>query len=418
VSDLSKISGLENPGLRGVEAVFQLLHSELRQSTGASEQNCRDVAARLANEVTRICERSSRIQTSGDIESWVNTLANHRLRQVLSYYKLGSQQGRVELKSTLSGIVYRYITPQSSASYQVRLTLIEDFLHDFYVEALNAFRGENSVNTDYRPRTLLELAEYMAFTERYAKRRIHLPDLPGDRAQQLIIWRSQSFSQKQRPETITLDYHVSLSVSLEEVSVGGELVIAICLSPAETIGSTAYRLEIQSDEAVGGELNIFLTAPGFQFNGNNTTSLPLDPDDSGEVFPQQLTQNAHFSLTALRPGLTTIKAELFCGDTFQRSIETEVQVVQLKEAELRPLNAARSRPVPQPDLILQVRTAWNKDTSAFTFRYHIDTFQQRLLFADDSDYCSESLPAGLVERSHLLLKSTLEDAASSLTEDF
>ena len=184
---------------QGVEAIFQLLYNEFRQSIRASEQNCRDVAARLADEVSRICNESSRIQTSGDVESWAHTLATHRLKQVLSYYKLGSQRGRVELQSTLSAIVYRYITPpQTAASYQARLTLIEDFLQGFYVEALNAFRRENLIDASYRPRTLLELAEYMAFTERYGKRRI---PLPGRRSQQLIILRAQTFSQQQPPET-------------------------------------------------------------------------------------------------------------------------------------------------------------------------------------------------------------------------
>lgn len=184
---------------QGVEAIFLLLYNEFRQSIRASEQNCRDIAARLADEVSRICNESSRIQTSGDVESWAHTLATHRLKQVLSYYKLGSQRGRVELQSTLSAIVYRYITPpQTAASYQARLTLIEDFLQGFYVEALNAFRRENLIDASYRPRTLLELAEYMAFTERYGKRRI---PLPGRRSQQLIILRAQTFSQQQPPET-------------------------------------------------------------------------------------------------------------------------------------------------------------------------------------------------------------------------
>lgn len=182
-----------------MEAIFQLLYNEFRNSTRASEQNCHEVATRLAAEVTRICNESSRIQTSGDVESWAQTLATHRLKQVLNYYKLGSQRGRVDLQSTLSAIVYRYITPpQTPASYQARLTLIEDFLQGFYVEALNAFRRENEVEADYRPRSLLELAEYMAFTERYGKRRI---PLPGRRSQQLIILRAQTFSQQQPPET-------------------------------------------------------------------------------------------------------------------------------------------------------------------------------------------------------------------------
>lgn len=183
-----------------MEAIFELIFSDLKQVTRASEQNCREVANRLTEEVTRICLESRRIQDSGEVETWSTTLARHRLKQCLKYYQLGSHRGRVDLHSTLSAVVYRYITPpQVQSSYQARLTLIEDFLQGFYIESLNAFRRENQLPGNYRPRTLLDLAEYMAFTERYGKRRI---PLPGRRSQQLIILRAQTFSQQQPPETM------------------------------------------------------------------------------------------------------------------------------------------------------------------------------------------------------------------------
>jgi hypothetical protein len=183
-----------------VEAIFQLLFNELKQSTRASEQGCKDVAARITGEVSRICSESKRIQASGEVDAWSTALARHRLKQCQKYHQLGSHRGRVELHSTLSAVVYRYITPpQVQSSYQARLTLIEDFLQGFYIESLNAFRRENHMPATYRPRTLLELAEYMAFTERYGKRRI---PLPGRRSQQLIILRAQTFSQQQPPETM------------------------------------------------------------------------------------------------------------------------------------------------------------------------------------------------------------------------
>lgn len=183
-----------------MEAIFQLVFSELKQSTRSAEQSCRDVATRMTGEVTRICSESKRIQASGEIQNWSTTLARHRLKQCLKYYQLGSHRGRVELHSTLSAVIYRYITPpQVQSSYQARLNLIEDFLQGFYIESLNAFRRENQMPATYRPRTLLELAEYMAFTERYGKRRI---PLPGRRSQQLIILRAQTFSQQQPPETM------------------------------------------------------------------------------------------------------------------------------------------------------------------------------------------------------------------------
>ena len=184
---------------QSVEKIFQLLLDELQKSTRASEQNCREVAERLTAEVTRICTESKRIQASGEVEHWAITLAQHRLQQCLQYYQLGSGPGRVELHSTLSAIVYRYITPpQVQSSYQARLELIKYFLQGFYLEALNAFRREAQLPATYSPRTRLELAEYMAFAERFGKRRI---PLSRGRSQQLIVLRSQTFSQQQPHET-------------------------------------------------------------------------------------------------------------------------------------------------------------------------------------------------------------------------
>lgn len=185
---------------KSVDVIFQLLFNELRVSTNASEQDCTQVAERLTQEVNRICAESKRIQASGEVGAWAITLAKHRLEQCLHYYKLGSRRGRVDLHSNLSAVVYRYITPpQTQASYQARLTLIEDFLQGFYIESLSACRRENQLPTTYQPKTLLQLAEYMAFTERFGKRRI---PLPGHRNQQLIILRAQTFSQQQPAETL------------------------------------------------------------------------------------------------------------------------------------------------------------------------------------------------------------------------
>jgi len=89
------------------------------------------------------------------------------------------------------------------------LGLIEDFLQGFYMEALNAFRREANLLPTYQPRTLLQLSEYMAFTERYAKRRI---PLPGHRTQQLIILRAQTFSHQQP---------VEMPVDIEQAAEGG-----------------------------------------------------------------------------------------------------------------------------------------------------------------------------------------------------
>ncbi|WP_008310644.1 heterocyst differentiation protein HetZ [Leptolyngbya sp. PCC 6406] len=181
-------------------ALSEQLFQELRQATAASERDCRATAERLSQEVQRICNESQRIQDSGDVEGWAMTLGRHRVAQCVKYYRLGSSQGRVELHSTLSAIVYRYITPKSgTVSYQTRLQLIEDFLQGFYGETFKVFRRENVLSPDFQPRTLMELAEYMAFSERYGKRRI---SLPRGRSQQIVILRAQTFSQQQPPETL------------------------------------------------------------------------------------------------------------------------------------------------------------------------------------------------------------------------
>lgn len=198
-----------------MESTINLLQRELRSGTTAPEAVCTAVADRIAAEVDRICTESRRIQSSGDVLGWAHSLARHRLQQNLRYYQLGSQRGRAELHSTLSAIIYRYISPaRSRTSYQARLLAIEDFLQGFYVEALGAFRRENQLPPDYTPRVRLELAEYMAFVERYAKRRI---PLPGGRSQQLIVLRAQTFARQQPPET-----SIDMDQAAESASDSGE----------------------------------------------------------------------------------------------------------------------------------------------------------------------------------------------------
>lgn len=193
-----------------VNQTFEWLYHEFRQHTKASLAHCRLVAERLAEEVSRICTESDRIQSSGEVGTWALNLARHRLQQCLKYYRLGSRNGRLELHSTLSAVIYRYIARQTNhASYQQRILLIEDFLQGFYIESLNALRREALLPNHYQPRSLLELAEYMAFTERYAKRRI---TLPRARSQQLIILRAQTFAKQQPPEAL---------VDLEQAAEGG-----------------------------------------------------------------------------------------------------------------------------------------------------------------------------------------------------
>ncbi|MCA1993659.1 MAG: HetZ-related protein [Coleofasciculus sp. S288] len=181
------------------QTLSELLLEEMRSQIGSLPSRSKAVTHRIAIEVERICCKSDRIQTSGKVRSWEISLARHRLHKCISYYQLGSKQGRVELHSNLSVMVYRHVAlPQSQLSFSARYNLIEDFLQDFYAESLKAFRRENPVEADYTPRVQIEVAEYMAFTEQYAKRRIQLPNGSN---QQLIVLRAQNFARRQPSET-------------------------------------------------------------------------------------------------------------------------------------------------------------------------------------------------------------------------
>ena len=193
--------------------LITLLCEEIQAQVKANPNCVKAIALRIAKEVERICDKSSRIQTSGEIQSWQLTLARHRMQKCLRYYQLGSQRGRVELHSTLGAMVYRHVSnPAAQLGFDGRYTLIEDFLQAFYIEGIKAFRRENELPENYSPRTQLQLAEYMAFTEQYAKRRINLP---GGCNQQLIILRAQGYSRRQPQET-TVDFEAAMESGRSE----------------------------------------------------------------------------------------------------------------------------------------------------------------------------------------------------------
>ncbi len=190
------------------EKLTLLLESELAEALAIKPTaTTYSLIARIAVEVERICEKSDRIQKSGEVTSWRLTLSRYRMDKCIHYYRLGSRRGRVELHSILSSMVYRSIAPAHlQLGFQGRYTLIEDFLQGFYTESLRVFRRENQLAEDYQPKTKLQLAEYMAFTEQYAKRRINLP---GRNSQQLVILRASSFSSRQ-PNEIAVDIETAM----------------------------------------------------------------------------------------------------------------------------------------------------------------------------------------------------------------
>lgn len=183
-----------------VDSLANFIGNELQTELRSLTANAKTVAMRIAKEVERICLSSPRIQQSGNIPSWQMTLGRHRLQKCLNYYRFGVKQGRVELHSTLGAIAYRYVAPsRESFGFQARYQMLEDFLQGFYLESLKAFRREHQTQPNYTPRTQLEVAEYLAFTEQYARRRI---GFKKGSSQQLIVLRAQGFARHQPPETM------------------------------------------------------------------------------------------------------------------------------------------------------------------------------------------------------------------------
>ncbi|OUC15510.1 MAG: hypothetical protein B0A82_06075 [Alkalinema sp. CACIAM 70d] len=207
---------LEDLNQNDIQKLAQILVSELTTELNLNPTEAvQAIAQRIAVEVERICSKSDRIQTSGQVGSWRLTLARYRLQKCIHFYQLGSRRGRVDLHSTLSTMVYRPISPAHlQLSFQARYNLIEDFLQGFYTESLRAFRRENALAETYQPKTKLQLAEYMAFTEQYAKRRI---TLPGCQSQQLVILRAQRFANRQ-PQEIAVDIETAMESAKDSES--------------------------------------------------------------------------------------------------------------------------------------------------------------------------------------------------------
>ena len=238
----------------------QFLYQEMLLSVKAASECVQAVSQRIATEVERICHKSSRIQESGEVQSWQLNLARHRLQKCLHYYQLGSRRGRVELHSTLGAMVYRHVaTAGSELGFNARYTLIEDFLQAFYIEAIKAFRRENQLSEDYKPRTQLQLAEYMAFTEQYAKRRINLP---GGNNQQLIILRAQGFARRQPQET-TVDIEMAVESTRSEDAESYQRHSAVQQIRSQMVAQTNFDPSEESErDRVIAELAKYLESQG------------------------------------------------------------------------------------------------------------------------------------------------------------
>ncbi|MBN3896350.1 MAG: HetZ-related protein [Nostoc sp.] len=262
------------------DTLIELLCEEMQGQVKATPKCVEALAKRIAIEVERICDKSSRIQTSGEIKSWQITLGRHRMQKCLRYYQLGSKQGRVELHSNLGAMVYRHVTISGSElGFEARYSLIEDFLQAFYIEAIKAFRRENELPNDHTPRTQLQLAEYMSFTEQYAKRRINLP---GGANQQLIILRAQGFARRQPQET-TVDIEMAVESAKGEEAESYQRNSAVQQLRSQMIAQTNFDPSEESErDRVITELMKYLESQG-QSDCMNYLSLKLQDLSAPEI---------------------------------------------------------------------------------------------------------------------------------------
>jgi len=271
---------LEELSIPTSDTLVQLLSHEMQSQVKSATSGVQDVVGRIAKEVERICDKSSRIQNSGQIQSWQITLGRHRLQKCLRYYQLGSKQGRVELHSSLGAIVYRHVTVAGSdLGFEARYNLIEDFLQAFYIEAIKAFRRETELPEDYTPRTQLQVAEYMAFTEQYAKRRINLP---GGANQQLIVLRAQGFARRQPQET-TVDIEMAVDSAKTEEAESYQRNVAVQQIRSQMIAKPGFDPSEESERnRVITELMKYLESQG-QSDCMNYLTLKLQDLSAPEI---------------------------------------------------------------------------------------------------------------------------------------
>jgi hypothetical protein len=213
-------------------------------------------------------------------------------------------------------------------------------------------------------------------------------------------------------EEAVVSYKILFAPQFDVVIIGGDIEVAVYLNVTNSNNSKIYLLEIPYNTTIANELNIILKAPGFQLDGDNTASLPLDLETTQE------TQTATFRLTALRPGNATITAEFYRGDTFETKLETQIQVADIDEATFIPQPiTTQPRPVPQADFILRIQTIEDETNSTYKFQYQLRSFRLPSVFSGNNIYTSSSFSISWVEQVRELLVTTLENISGSLPQE-
>lgn len=161
---------------------------------------------RCIQEAQRICSFSPRIQKSGDIPYWENSLTQIRWNQIQNLNRFPPSQQLNFLNSRLKDKI---------PSYQFSHEILADFFQSFYLECLRAFRREFELSGGYSPRSRMETAEFFAYCDRYSQRKII-----GGIA--LVRRRAIDFLQSRPPE-IPCEIDAAMEYSEEARAWGGEI---------------------------------------------------------------------------------------------------------------------------------------------------------------------------------------------------
>ena len=212
----------------------------------------------------------------------------------------------------------------------------------------------------------------------------------------------------------------------KKITIGEEIAIFVALSLENTnladdnssdIDSREiFILEVDTNTQLL-EINIFLDAPGFEFIGEDTSSLVFDASSLYHLQESPLSQETSFKLMALVSGTSTIHSDIYLGTLFKGTLEREIEVEPLINAEFRrPFRNFLARSIPHSDLAIQINTHFeiseNKSAS-FVFHYQLDVFHPSLLFFENDKYDSQPIAANFLERALGLIKEKLRNGTAS-----
>lgn len=186
-------------------------------------------------------------------------------------------------------------------------------------------------------------------------------------------------------------FSIELTKPSRDVCIGEQTELCVHIARGSRTGfenTQTYFLEIPRLDTIGSELNLFLSAPGFQYEMPEVSNLSLDPQENSRWTEQSI----KFNLVALSAGTFNVKVELYLNDEFKTQIETIVEVVEIETLHIPSKRTpVYSRPWPQPDLLFQIQTSSDSNQFKNRIHYQLDGYHPRCSFIEEYIYTSDTL---------------------------